>query len=189
MGGEISKMAKQELWASVGDRYQQTSKKDKRRDPRRIHRDHRPSPQAWHSSVAARFPGKRQNDSICRLAYLRRGRPGSGDRSLGGCRPHLRQTLEGAAPFSGIHRVPPEPEARPRSAPPSVFRQCVHPGPVAEFFSETASSRRRSRRRQSLGPKVPGRVYAGWDRPPPVSLEIDMVAHCGGSLVGSYLFR
>ena len=32
-------------------------------------------------------------------------------------------------------------------------------------------------------------VTAGWDRPPPVFLEFDMVAHCGGSLVGSLSHR
>ena len=40
-----------------------------------------------------------------------------------------------------------------------------------------------------MGRKVPVRVYGGWDRPPPVLLEIDMVAHCGGSLVGSLSHR
>ena len=50
MGGGISKMAKQELVAIIRDRYQQSLKKEKGRISRRVHRDNRPPPQAWHQA-------------------------------------------------------------------------------------------------------------------------------------------
>ena len=51
----------------------------------------------------------------------------------------------------------------------------------------TAGSRRRRRRRQSMGKRIPVRTYNDWDRPPPGFLEIDLVAHCGGPLSGSFI--
>ena len=51
----------------------------------------------------------------------------------------------------------------------------------------TAGSRRKRRRRQSMSKRVPVRTYNDWDRPPPGFLEIDLVAHCGGPLSGSFI--
>ena len=38
-----------------------------------------------------------------------------------------------------------------------------------------------------MGRHVPVRTYDDWNRPPPGFLEIDLVAHCGGSLSGSFI--
>ena len=51
----------------------------------------------------------------------------------------------------------------------------------------TAGSRRRRRRRPSMGRQIPVRTFNDWNRPPPGFLEIDLVAHCGGSLSGSFI--
>ena len=56
----------------------------------------------------------------------------------------------------------------------------------------TAGSRRKRRRRQLMGRRVPVRTYPvrtynDWDRPRPGFLEIDLVAHCGGPLSGSFI--
>ena len=51
----------------------------------------------------------------------------------------------------------------------------------------TAGSRRKRRRRQSLGKRIPVRTYNDWNGPPPGFLEIDLVAHCGGPLSGSFI--
>ena len=51
----------------------------------------------------------------------------------------------------------------------------------------TAGSRRRRGRRKSLGRQVPVRTYNDWNEPPPGYLEIDLVAHCGGPLSGSFI--
>ena len=51
----------------------------------------------------------------------------------------------------------------------------------------TAGSRRRRARRQSMGHRVPVRTYNDWNGPSPGYLEIDLVAHCGGPLSGSFI--
>ena len=38
-----------------------------------------------------------------------------------------------------------------------------------------------------MGRQVPVRTYNDWNRPPPGFLEIDLVAHCGGPLSGSFI--
>ena len=51
----------------------------------------------------------------------------------------------------------------------------------------TAGSRRRPRRGRSMGKRVPVRTYNDWNGPPPGFLEIDLVAHCGGSVSRSFI--
>ena len=51
----------------------------------------------------------------------------------------------------------------------------------------TAGSRRRRGRRKSMGRRVPIRTYNDWNGPPPGFLEIDLLAHCGGPLSGSFI--
>ena len=41
-----------------------------------------------------------------------------------------------------------------------------------------------SRRRRSMGKRVPVRTYDDWNGPPPGFLEIDLVVHSGGLLSG-----
>ena len=53
----------------------------------------------------------------------------------------------------------------------------------------TAGSRRRRRRGRPMGKRVPVRTYNDWNGPPPGFLEIDLVAHCGGSVSGSFIHR
>ncbi len=51
----------------------------------------------------------------------------------------------------------------------------------------TAGSRRRRKRRPCMGNQVPVRTYNDWNWPPPGFLEIDLVAHCSGTLSGSFI--
>ena len=51
----------------------------------------------------------------------------------------------------------------------------------------TAGTRRRRRRKRSLGKRVPVRTYNDWNGPPPGFLEIDLVVHSGGPLSGSFI--
>ena len=51
----------------------------------------------------------------------------------------------------------------------------------------SAGSRRRRGRRKPMGHRVPVRTYNDWNRPPPGYLEVDLVAHCGGPLSGSFI--
>ena len=53
---------------------------------------------------------------------------------------------------------------------------------------KTAGSRRRNpRRRNRHHAKVPIRTFADWHGPQPGYLEIDLVAHCGGNMAGSFI--
>ncbi len=53
---------------------------------------------------------------------------------------------------------------------------------------KTAGSRRRHPRRRSRHhAKVPIRTFADWHGPDPGYLEIDLVAHCGGNMAGSFI--
>ena len=46
----------------------------------------------------------------------------------------------------------------------------------------TAGSRRKRRKRPSMGSQVPVRTFADRNKPPPGFLEIDFVVHCGWPL-------
>ena len=50
-----------------------------------------------------------------------------------------------------------------------------------------AGNRRKRRRRQSMGKRIPVRTYNDWNGPPPGFLEIDLVVHSGGPLSGSFI--
>ena len=50
----------------------------------------------------------------------------------------------------------------------------------------TAGSRRKRRRRQPMGKRIPVRTFADWNAPPGF-LEIDLVIHSGGPLSGSFI--
>ena len=52
----------------------------------------------------------------------------------------------------------------------------------------TVSGRRRRRRNLSTGRNIPVRTFADWNRPPPGFLEIDLVAHCGDNMGGSFVY-
>ena len=50
-----------------------------------------------------------------------------------------------------------------------------------------AGGRRKRRRTTRTGRQIPVRTYSDWHRPPPGFLETDLVAHCGGTLSGSFI--
>ena len=52
----------------------------------------------------------------------------------------------------------------------------------------TVAGRRKRRRNLSAGRNIPVRTFADWNRPPPGFLEIDLVAHCGDNMGGSFIY-
>ncbi len=52
---------------------------------------------------------------------------------------------------------------------------------------ERAGSRRKRRRKRKLGSRVPVRTFMDWKDPEPGYLEIDLVAHGGGMVTGSFI--
>ncbi len=51
--------------------------------------------------------------------------------------------------------------------------------------SKTGRRKRRSQNPAALKKRIPVRTFTGWDDPPPGHMEIDLVAHCGGTLTGN----
>lgn len=51
----------------------------------------------------------------------------------------------------------------------------------------TKAKRRRSKCKKKASKQVPTKTFSDWKEPPPGYLEIDFVAHCGGSLSGSFI--
>ena len=49
------------------------------------------------------------------------------------------------------------------------------------------TKRRRSKRKKKVSKQVPTKTFSDWNESAPGYLEIDFVAHCGGSLTGSYI--
>ena len=50
------------------------------------------------------------------------------------------------------------------------------------------ASRRKRRRNLNRGRHIPVGTFADWERPPPGFLEIDLVAHCGDNMGGSFVY-
>jgi len=51
----------------------------------------------------------------------------------------------------------------------------------------SAGRRRKRRAAKKFGKQIPVRTFADWNAPVPGYLEIDFVAHCGGSLTGAFI--
>lgn len=50
----------------------------------------------------------------------------------------------------------------------------------------SATGRKHRRKKPAVRSSIPVRTFADWKEPPPGYLEIDLVAHCGDALVGSF---
>jgi hypothetical protein len=50
-----------------------------------------------------------------------------------------------------------------------------------------AGQRKRRRKRNYMGSKIPTRTFSDWKPPAPGYLEIDFVEHCGSTMPGSYI--
>ncbi len=186
MGGGISKMAKQEIVATIRDRYQQSSKKEKGRILDEFtaitghHRKHgiRLLSQPG-NEVREQVVGRRIYDEAVREAVIVIWE--ASDRICGkrlkAALPNLVDSME----RHGHLELDPEVKSRLLSASAATLDRLL--GPIRT----TAGSRRKRRRRPSMRRQVPVRTFNDWNRPPPGFLEIDLVAHCGGSLSGSFI--
>ena len=52
---------------------------------------------------------------------------------------------------------------------------------------EQAGSRRKRKQKRKMGSRIPVRTFSDWKEPELGYLEIDLVAHCGGTVTGSYI--
>ena len=179
-------MAKQELVATIRDRYQQSLKKEKGRildEFTAITGHHRK-----HGIRLLRQPaGEERKQVVGRRIYDEAVREAvivvweASDRI---CGKRLRAALPNLVDSMERHghlELDPEVRSRLLSASAATLDRLLKP------IRSTAGSRRRRRRRPSMGRQIPVRTFNDWNRPPPGFLEIDLVAHCGGSLSGSFV--
>ena len=189
MGGGISKIAKQELLATIRDRYRASSKKDKGRILDEFiavtghHRKHGIRLLGQSSDDGEQQPavkkGRRIYDESVRQAVIVVWE--AADRICGkrlkAALPHLVESME----RHGHLHLDPGVRQRLLAASAATLDRLLQP------IRTPASRRLRRRRRQSLGRNIPVRTFADWNAPPPGFLEIDLVVHHGGSLWGSMI--
>ena len=191
MGGGISKMAKQELLATIRDRSRASSKKDKSRILDEFiavtghHREHgiRLLGRLDDDEDTPRLArGQRIYDEAVREAVIVIWE--AADRICGKrLKAALPQSVESVDSMERHGHLALDPEVRDRllAASAATLDRLLKP------IRPVAGSRRRRRRKQSMGKRIPVRTYNDWNGPPPGFLELDLVAHCGGPLSGSFI--
>ena len=181
-------MAKRELLATIRDRYRSSSKKDKSRIL-----DEFIAVTGHHRKHGIRLLGKLDDDEGTMRSV--RGRCIYGEavreavivireaadricgKRLKAALPHLVASME----RYGHLDLDPEVRDRLLAASTATLDRLLKP------IRPTVGSRRRRRRRQLMGKRVPVRTYNDWNGPPPGFLEIDLVLHSGGPLSGSFI--
>ena len=187
MGGGFSKMAKQELVATIRDRYRQSSKKYKGRifnEFTEITGHHRKHGVRLLSGTAnnkgQKVVGRHIHDESVREAVIVVWE--ASDRICGkrlkAALPNLVNSMERHGHL-GLDAVVREQLLAASAATLDRLLKPIRP--------TAGSRRRRKRKRPYMGSQVPVRTYNDWNWPPPGFLEIDLVAHCGGTLSGSFI--
>ena len=189
MAGGISKVAKQELLATIRDRHRESSKKDKGRILDEFiavtghHRKHGIRLLGQTGDAGGKMSmikGRRIYDEAVReaviLAWEATGRI-CGKR-LKAALPHLVESME----RHGHLDLEVEVREWLLAASAATLDRLLKP------VRSTVSGRRRRRRNLSTGRNIPVRTFVDWNRPPPGFLEIDLVAHCGDNMGGSFVY-
>ena len=189
MAGGMSRMAKQELQASIQDRYQGSSQKAKGRILDELiavtghHRKHGIRLLGQSGASGDQVSGvksRRIYDEAVREAVILVWE--ASDRICGkrlkAALPHLVESME----RHGHLDLDPEVRKRLLTASAATLDRLLKP------VRATVASRRKRRRNLSPGRNIPVRTFADWNRPPPGFLEIDLVAHCGDNMGGSFIY-
>ena len=182
-------MAKQELLASIRDRYWESSRKDESKILDEFiavighHRKHGVrllGQSAERSGGTDAVKGRRIYDDAVREVVILIWE--ASDRICGkrlkAAMPHLVESME----RHGHPDLDPQVKTRVLSASAATLDRLLKP------VQATVAGRRKRRRRLSPGRNIPVRTFADWNRPPPGFLEIDLVAHCGDSMWGSFIY-
>ena len=182
-------MAKQELLATIRDRYRASSKREKSRILDEFiavtghHRKHGIRLLGQSSNDGDQQPavkkGRRIYDEAVRQALIVVWE--AADRICGkrlkAALPHLVESME----RHGHLDLDPGVRQRLLAASAATLDRLLQP------IRTPAGRRLRRRRNQSPGRNIPVRTFADWHAPPPGFLEIDLVVHHGGSLWGSMI--
>ena len=182
-------MAKQELLATIRDRYRASSKREKSRILDEFiavtghHRKHGIRLLGQSSDDGEQQPavkkGRRIYDEAVRQALIVVWE--AADRICGkrlkAALPHLVESME----RRGHLNLDPGVRQRLLSASAATLDRLLQP------IRTPAGRKLRRRRHHSPGRNIPVRTFADWHAPPPGFLEIDLVVHHGGSLWGSMI--
>ena len=188
MNGGISTMAKRELVATIRDRYRESSKKEKGRilgefiavtGNHRKHGIRLLGQSGADSEKPLTGAGRRVYDEAVRDAVIVVWE--AADRICGKRLKAALSDLVDSMERHGHLRLDPEVRGRLLAASAATLDRLLKP------VRGKAGSRRKRRRTTRAGHQIPVRTYSDWHRPPPGFLEIDLVAHCGGTLSGSFI--
>ena len=181
-------MAKQEVLVQLRECYRNSSKKDKTRildefiaitGHHRKHGIRLPGQFEDYEGKPRLARGRRIYDAAVREAVIviREAADRICEKRLKAAMPNLVESMERHG------RLALDPEVRDRllAASAATLDRLLKP------VRPTAGSRRRRRRKRSMGKRVPVRTYNAWNGPPPGFLEIDLVVHSGGPLSGSFI--
>ena len=184
---EISTATRTEVLGAIRIRYRDASKKEKSRMLDEFvamagcHRKHAVRLLWYDWEEAKRVPakGRRIYDEAVRQALIVVWE--ASDRICGkrlkAALPSMVQSLE----RHGHLDLDPDVRERLFSASASAMDRLLRP------VREQAGIHRRPKRRRKLGSWVPVRTFMDWNEPGPGYLEIDLVAHGGGAVSGSFI--
>ena len=188
MAGGISRMAKQELLATIRERYRTSSRRKKSRILDEFiavtghHRKHgiRLLGQPGNTGEAApEVKSQRIYDEAVRepVTVTWEASDRISGKRLKAALPHLVESIE----RHGHLDLNPDVRKRLLAASAATLDRLLKP------VRTTVGSRRKRRRNLQRGRHIPVRTFADWNKPPPGFLEIDLVAHCGDNMGDSFI--
>lgn len=188
MSNGISKRARTEVIAALHQRYQSAAKREKTRildefvAVAQCHRKH--AVRLLSSGNEAPKPnvpvaGRRVYDEAVREALIIAWE--AADRICGKRLKAILPSLVEAMERHGHLALAPRIRERVLSVSAATIDRILAP------VRNEAGRRKRRRVKKKMSHQVPTRTFADWDQPPPGYLEIDFVAHCGGSVSGRFI--
>ena len=187
MVGEISGVTRTEVLRAIRNRYREASKKDKSRMLEEFvaivgcHRKHavRLRRQGDKPTGQTVPKGQRIYDEAVReaLTVVWEASDRICGKRLKAALPSMVESLE----RHGHLDLDPDVRKRLFAASASTIDRLLKP------IRKQAGSRRKRRQKKKMGSRIPVRTFSDWKEPEPGYLEIDLVAHCGGTVTGSYI--
>lgn len=191
MNNRISAQARRELLEALSERYREGSKKEKTRildefvALARCHRKHAirllALPEARFAPDSTSGPNDRRiYDEAVREALTVAWE--ASDRICGKRLKAVLPSLVGAMERHGHLDLDPYVRERLLCVSAATIDRLLKP-----IRSQAGRRRKRRKGKHKINQRVPVRTFDDWHEPPPGFLEIDLVAHCGGVLSGSFI--
>ena len=187
MDGDISLATRTEVVGAIRNRYREAPKKDKSRMLDEFvaitgcHRKHAVRLLGQDEDASHRVVprGRRIYDEAVReaLTVVWEASDRICGKRLKAALPSMVESLE----RHGHLNLDPDVRSRLFSASAATIDRLLRP------IREQAGSRRKRKQKKRLGNRVPVRTFNDWNEPEPGYLEIDLVAHCGESVAGSFI--